>query len=157
MNGDPLGVMYSSSSIDPTNYNRSHSTNAYLPLAGSKLTIMTETMVAKVNLKNSYGYCATGVTLTNGTVINANQEVVISAGSFLSPRLLEMCGVGNKTILAGAGIKQLIDLPGVGENFQDHIHIQKSYQVKENYTSFDILRFNATYASEQLQLWLDGK
>jgi choline dehydrogenase-like flavoprotein len=95
--------------------------------------------------------------LANGTVINATQEVILSAGSFLSPGLLEMSGIGNKTILAAAGIKQLIDLPGVGENLQDHIRIQTSYQVKENYTSFDILRYNTTYATEQLQLWIDGK
>jgi choline dehydrogenase-like flavoprotein len=158
MDGNPLGVMYSSSSIDPTHYNRSYSANAYLPLAGPKLTIMTDTTVAKINLKGgNQGYYATGVTLTNGTVINANQEVILSAGSFLSPGLLELSGIGNKTILAGAGIKQIIDLPGVGENLQDHIRIQTSYQVKENFTSFDILRHNATYAAEQLQLWFDGK
>jgi choline dehydrogenase-like flavoprotein len=150
--------MYSSSSIDPTHYNRSYSAKAYLPLAGPKLTIMTDTTVAKVNLKQDRrGYYATGVTLTNGTVINATQEVILSAGSFLSPGLLEMSGIGNKTILAAAGIEQIIDLPGVGENLQDHIRIQTSYQVKENYTSFDILRYNTTYATEQLQLWFEGK
>jgi len=150
--------MYSSSSIDPVHYNRSYSANAYLPLAGPRLTIMTDTTVAKINLKRgNREYYATGVTLMNGNVITASQEVILSAGSFQSPGLLELSGIGNKSILAGAGIKQLIDLPGVGENLQDHIRIQTSYQVKENFTSFDILRYNATYAAEQLQLWFDGK
>ncbi|PMD45980.1 GMC oxidoreductase [Hyaloscypha variabilis F] len=158
MSGNPLGVMYSSSSIDPTHYNRSYSANAYLPLAGPRLTVMTDTTVLKVNLKQDHhGYYATGVTLANGTVINATQEVILSAGSFQSPGLLELSGIGNKTVLAAAGIEQLIELPGVGENLQDHIRIQTSYQVKENYTSFDILRYNTTYATEQLQLWFEGK
>jgi choline dehydrogenase-like flavoprotein len=157
MGGNPLGVMYSPSSIDPTHYNRSYSANAYIPLAGRNLAIMVGTTVAKINLKqDSHGYDANGVTLTNGIAINANREVILSAGSFLSPGLLEMSGIGNKTILAAANIKQLIDLPGVGENLQDHFRIQTSYQVKPNFTSFDILRYNTTYATEQLQLWIDG-
>jgi choline dehydrogenase-like flavoprotein len=158
MDGDNLGVMYASSSIDPTHYNRSYSANAYLPLAGSKVTIMTETQVAKANLEDFNGcFRATGVTLTDGTVITANREVIISSGSFQSPGLLELSGVGNSSILQAAGIEQLIDLPGVGENLQDHIRIQSSYQLNESFTSFDILRYNSSYAASQLQLWLDGE
>jgi choline dehydrogenase-like flavoprotein len=158
MGGNTLGVSYSPSSIDPTHYNRSYSANAYLPLAGPKLTVLTDTRVAKINLKSgSGGYVATGVTLTDGTVITASQEVILSAGSFQSPGLLEISGIGEQSVLQGAGIKQIIDLPGVGENLQDHIRIQSSYQLKDNFTSFDIFRYNATYAAEQLQLWMDGK
>jgi choline dehydrogenase-like flavoprotein len=92
---------------------------------------MTGTTVAKINLKGgNHGYYATGVTLTNGTIINTNQEVILSAGSFLSPGVLKVSGMGNKSILTGAGIKQLINYPGVGENLQDHI--RKSYPAKDD-------------------------
>lgn len=158
LSGNPLGVMYSAGSIDPTHYNRSYSANAYLPLAGPLLTVMTDTKVAKVNLdKSSYGCQATGVTLVDGTIISAKQEIILSAGTFQSPNLLEMSGIGQKNILAAASIKQLVDLPGVGENLQDHIRIQTSYQLKENYTSFDKLRYNLTFSNEQLELWNEGK
>ncbi len=102
-------------------------------------------------------YRATGVTLANGTFISASQEVILSAGSFGSPALLELSGIGNKTVLGSAGILQLIDLPTVGENLQDHIRVQSSYQLRDNYTSVDTFRYNETYAAEQLQLWFDGE
>jgi choline dehydrogenase-like flavoprotein len=88
--------------IDPTHYNKSYGANAYLPLASPKLIIMTDTTVAKINLKGSYGYYATGVTLTNGTIINTNQEVILPAGSFLSPSLLEISGIGYTSISCGS-------------------------------------------------------
>ncbi|CZR51574.1 related to alcohol oxidase [Phialocephala subalpina] len=158
MGGNILGVSYSSSSIDPTHYNRSYSANGYLPLAGSNLVVLTAETVIKVNMTKVRGtYRATGVTLANGTFIPASQEVILSAGSFGSPGLLELSGIGNKTVLGSAGIMQLIDLPSVGENLQDHIRIQTSYQLKDNYTGVDHFRWNATYAAQQLQLWVDGK
>lgn len=51
LQGDPIGVMFQPSSINPTNYARSYSASAYLPRAGPNLEIMTDTLVAKVNLK----------------------------------------------------------------------------------------------------------
>ncbi|KAH8600666.1 choline dehydrogenase [Bisporella sp. PMI_857] len=156
--GNSIGVSYQTNSIDPTHYNRSYSANSYLPLAGRNLEVLTETEVAKVIIERfKKGWKATGVTLLDGTVISARKEVIISAGSLVSPVLLERSGIGRKPILDAAGIKQLIDLPGVGENLQDHIRITTSYQLKDNYTSIDKLNYNATFAAEQLQLWIDGK
>ncbi|CZS96463.1 related to alcohol oxidase [Rhynchosporium agropyri] len=158
MDGNPLGVSYSSSSIDPRHWNRSYSANGYLPLAGPKHTVLTNTRVARINLKKfKQMYTATGVTLTDGSVITAKREVILSAGSFQSPGLLEVSGIGKKSVLDAAGITQLINLPSVGENLQDHIRIQSSYQLKDNFTSIDVFRYNTTVAAEQLQLWIEGK
>ncbi|KAK2027950.1 GMC oxidoreductase [Colletotrichum zoysiae] len=161
LGGNPLGVMYQPSSIDPTHYNRSYSANAYVPIAGSNLVILADTTVAKINLEKASGNStlkrASGVTLHDGTVIQARKEVILSAGSVQSPGLLELSGIGQASVLKASGIKQVIDLPGVGENLQDHLRIQSSYQLKPNYTSFDILRSNATVAAEQLALWNAGK
>ncbi|KAK1956074.1 GMC oxidoreductase [Colletotrichum sublineola] len=161
LGGNPLGVMYQPSSIDPTHYNRSYSANAYVPIAGPNLVIRPDTTVAKVNLEKAAGNStlqrASGVTLQDGTVIRALKEVILSAGSVQSPGLLELSGIGQASVLQAAGIKQVIDLPGVGENLQDHLRIQSSYQLKPNYTSFDILRSNATFAAEQLALWNAGE
>jgi len=60
-------------------------------------------------------------------------------------------------MIQDAGIAQLLELPGVGENLQDHIRIQSTYQLKDNYISIDVLKYNTTYSSEQLQLWIDGE
>jgi choline dehydrogenase-like flavoprotein len=152
--GTPIGVSYQPSSIDPAIYNRSYSANAYLPIAGSNLKVMTSTKVVKINLmKVGTSQRATGVTLENGTVIAASREVIISAGTFLSPGLLELSGIGQTAVLTAAGVTPVINLPGVGEGLQDHTRVQSSYQLKDNYTSFDKIRSNATYAAQQLDLW----
>ncbi|KAK2758084.1 choline dehydrogenase [Colletotrichum kahawae] len=158
LGGNPLGVMYQPSSIDATHYNRSYSANAYVPIAGSNLDILSDTTVVKVNLELvGDEQQATGVTLQDGTVIAANREIILSAGSIQSPGLLELSGIGQASVLKSSGIAQVIDLPGVGENLQDHLRIQSSYQLKPEYTSFDILRSNTTYAAEQLALWNAGE
>ncbi|KAF4918553.1 Dehydrogenase citC [Colletotrichum viniferum] len=158
LGGNPLGVMYQPSSIDATHYNRSYSANAYVPIAGSNLEILSDTTVVKVNFEQvGDEQQATGVTLQDGTVIAANKEVILSAGSIQSPSLLELSGIGQASVLNSSGIAQVIDLPGVGENLQDHLRIQSSYQLKPEYTSFDILRSNSTYAAEQLALWNAGE
>ena len=159
LGGDPLGVMYQPGNIDPAPWNRSYAATGYLPLAGSNMEVMTNTRVAKVNLQ-AFGnglQKATGVTLQDGTVISAREEVIISAGSFQSPGLLELSGIGSASVLSAAGIPQIVDLPTVGENLQDHIRIQTSFQVKDNYTSFNELTHNATFRDEQMALRLAGE
>jgi choline dehydrogenase-like flavoprotein len=119
---------------------------------------MTNTEVAKVNLEKRNGkFMATGVTLISGDVITAKKEVIVSGGTIKSPQILELSGVGAADVLKTAGVKQLINLPGVGENLQDHPRIQASYQLKDNFTSFDKLKIDPTYAAQQLALWQAGK
>lgn len=158
LGGDPIGVMWQPSNVDASNYHRSYSANSYLPIAGHNLIVLTNTRVSKVNLKK-FGkkQRATGVTLSDGTVLHASSEVIISAGTIQSPGLLELSGIGQKSVLKAAGVKQKINLPGVGENLHDHVRIQTSYQLKPEYTSLDIFKYNATYAAEQLQLWKDNQ
>lgn len=158
LGGNPLGVMFQPSSVDPGPWNRSHSATAYLPIAGANLRVMPETTVQKVNIEaKGSSHAATGVTLTDGTVISASAEVILSAGSIQSPGLLEKSGVGSSSVLSAAGITQLVDSPGVGENLQDHMRIMNSFKLKDGYTSFDNIAANETYADEQMDLWLAGE
>jgi choline dehydrogenase len=53
--------------------------------------------------------------------ISADREVILSAGSIGSSHLLQLSGIGEKEALEGVGIECLHDLPGVGENLQDHL------------------------------------
>ncbi|KAM7222977.1 choline dehydrogenase [Rhypophila decipiens] len=158
LGGNPLGVMYQPNNIDPVPWNRSYSANSYLPIASSNLETLTNTRVIKINLqKKGRSVVATGVTIQGGTIIAAREEVILSAGSIQSPGLLELSGIGQSSVLSAAGINQVIDLRGVGENLQDHIRIQTSFQLKDNYTSFDKIRINATFRQEQLALRAAGK
>ncbi|KAI4643286.1 uncharacterized protein J4E79_011226 [Alternaria viburni] len=147
LNGRPIGVSTQPSNVSP-NYTRSYAPE-YLKLAKDNLVLKLDTRVAKINFK---GKTAVGVTLEDGTTITARKEVIISAGSFQTPGLLEHSGVGNSTLLKKLGIPVVKHLPSVGENLQDHIRIQISYQLKPEYPSFDVLK-NATRAAAELALY----
>ncbi|KNG50906.1 gmc oxidoreductase [Stemphylium lycopersici] len=151
LNGHPLGVSTQPSNINP-NYTRSYAPE-YLKLAGENLHLMLETRVAKINFE---GTTASGVTLEDGTAITARREVILSAGSFQTPGLLELSGIGNATLLQKLGIPVVKHLPFVGENLQDHIRTQLSFQLKPEYTSFDLLK-NTTRAAAELALYNAGQ
>lgn len=50
----------------------------------------------------------------------ARKEVIIATGTIYTPQLLQASGIGPSSVLENAGIDVLVDLPGVGANFQDH-------------------------------------
>ena len=69
------------------------------------------------------GQCAVGVSYTEGGrkhIVRANKEVILCAGAFHSPQLLMVSGVGPAEQLKKLGISVVHDLPGVGQNLQDH-------------------------------------
>jgi alcohol oxidase len=53
----------------------------------------------------------------NPIIVKASRLVVISAGAFGSPTILERSGIGSKEVLNTNGISQIVDLPGVGEHY----------------------------------------
>lgn len=155
LNGDSLGTMYQPATHRLSNHTRSYSVD-YLPTAGRNLVILHNTTVSKVQLSQN-GSTVTGVVLSCGQKIEAKKEVILSAGSLLSPKILELSGIGRKDILSEAGIEQKIELDGVGENLQDHLRIQTTYELQPNITGLDILRYNQTRAAIELDLWRQGQ
>ncbi|MCP1246308.1 choline dehydrogenase [Acetobacter cerevisiae] len=67
----------------------------------------------------------------NGMVrtVHARAEVILSAGAIGTPAILQRSGVGPGERLQGLGIEVVRDLPGVGENLQDHLQIRSAYRV----------------------------
>lgn len=98
----------------------------------SNLHVLTETKVIRVVFdenKNARGVevtpnpdfqLETAVTKQPKQVIKARKLVVVSCGANGSPSVLERSGIGGKEILEKAGVALVSDLPGVGENWQDH-------------------------------------
>ncbi|MDZ4131284.1 MAG: GMC oxidoreductase, partial [Hydrogenophaga sp.] len=82
------------------------------------LKVMTETRVARVLFE---GTRAVGVALESGVSIKARAEVILCAGAVETPRLLQLSGVGDAEHLKSFGIPVVSDLPGVGQNYQDHL------------------------------------
>ncbi|MFI5014401.1 MAG: GMC family oxidoreductase [Hyphomicrobiales bacterium] len=75
---------------------------------------------------------ATGVIFSRGGMRHlaaASGEVVLSAGAVVSPKLLELSGIGAGARLRELGIPLVHDLPGVGENLQDHLQLRPVYKV----------------------------
>src|ERR1700752_2770338 len=90
-------------------------------LGRPNLTLLLNTQVVKLNFK---GTRSVGVkVMTEGTVkdIAADKEVILAAGTINSPKLLMLSGVGEAKALRSFGIDVVEDLPGVGENLQDHV------------------------------------
>jgi len=74
----------------------------------------------------------------NKITINANKEIILSAGAFGSPQVLLRSGIGSKYELDSLGIKTNIDLPGVGKNLQDHIDFVRTFR----YSSLEAIGFS---------------
>ena len=59
---------------------------------------------------------------TEARTVRGTRLVVLSAGSFGTPGILERSGIGAKDVLDDVKVKQRVDLPGVGENYQGLVH-----------------------------------
>ena len=94
----------------------------------SNVTILAEAYVQKINFE---GDRATGVTYyQNGEskTVQANQEVILSAGAVGTPHLLMLSGIGPAKHLQEIGIDVVHDLPGVGQNLNDHPDFVVQYE-----------------------------
>jgi choline dehydrogenase len=102
---------------------RCSAANAYLrpAMRRSNLAVRTHALVTRVLFESRR---AVGVRYERGgqeVVVRARREVIISAGPINSPQLLKLSGVGPEAELTALGIPVVHDLPGVGENLQDHL------------------------------------
>jgi choline dehydrogenase len=121
---------------------RSSSAAEYLRPARNRpnLTVVTDAPATRVLTE---GRRATGVEFRRGgkdVKALARREVVLAAGPLVSPRLLELSGIGNSAILQKHGIGVVHHLPGVGENLRDHPSARISFECAQPITINDVLR-----------------
>jgi choline dehydrogenase-like flavoprotein len=148
-NGSCVGVFQNPASIDPRTKTRSYARTAYYGPDVSKrqnLVVLTETTVKKIALDTTSAgkIAASGVEIVTKDglekTIYARIEVILAAGTFHTPQLLELSGIGDKALLEQHGITSVLDNPGVGENVQDHPIVCQSFEVNDNTPSGDVLR-----------------
>lgn len=87
------------------------------------------------------GKRAVGVRYRQGgvdKVAKAKGEVLLSAGAIQSPQLLQLSGIGPAALLKNLGIPVVHDLPGVGENLQDHLQIRMIFEMNQRTTNDDL-------------------
>ena len=101
----------------------------------TNLTVWTESQVERLIFdQQSEGLprCSGAIIRRGGdaVTVRADKEVILSAGAIGSPQLLQLSGIGPAALLKEHGIDVTVDLPGVGENLQDHLQIRAVYKVK---------------------------
>ena len=96
------------------------------------LTVITGALVTRLLFE---GTRAVGVEYLHEGMLNqarVNSEVILSAGAFDSPKLLMLSGIGDAASLQALGIPVVVDLPGVGQNLQDHLLVPVVYQATQD-------------------------
>ncbi|KAI4119500.1 MAG: hypothetical protein LQ338_007265 [Usnochroma carphineum] len=140
---------------------RSYAGNTYYALSKDRpnLKVLTNALVTKINFhptKDEDGnLVATGLSFSSDgksfTAI-ASREVLISAGTFQSPQLLELSGIGSPSILSRHNIPVLYANPAVGENLQDHVLVPLGFVAAPGEPTQESFR-NLTLLQEALELY----
>ncbi|PWY78196.1 putative GMC oxidoreductase [Aspergillus heteromorphus CBS 117.55] len=130
--GRLLGTQYCSSTLT-TKARRSSADSLIAVLAGtgkSTLTVCVQTMAKRIIFDESKS--AVGVLAESKDAeftVSAKKEIIIATGSFHSPQLLMVSGIGPAETLEKHDIAVLVDLPGVGQDMWDHPFFGLSYPV----------------------------
>ncbi|KAI0487273.1 GMC oxidoreductase [Xylaria cf. heliscus] len=132
------GVYWFPTFMDPEKVERSYARTGHFDLINrTNFEVITDSKVTKILLDDG---TATGVSFEQKTensttivTVKAKKEVIIAAGAIHSPQLLQQSGIGPRALLESAGIETLVDLPGVGQNFQDHPMVFTNF-VLQNFT-----------------------
>ena len=149
--GDPkdglaIGAYTTLLSIDAKNASRSYAGNAYYKPNAAKpnLSVLTGAFATKVVFATSKTpLIATGVKFTvsgESYTVSAQREVIVCAGTFQSPHLLELSGIGNEALLKSKGVDVHYDNENVGENLQDHILLPLAFEAAPGEATFESLR-----------------
>lgn len=174
--GDPFsgkvsGGFVNASSIDPESKERSYAASAYYAPAKDRMNlhVIADALVEKIILEHiddstvdhdDGRYSASIVQYVNEGKVKmakANKEVILCAGAIQSPQILELSGIGDRTLLESHGIKALVDNPNVGENLQDHPFTGISYEVKDGIATADILHRDPKAAQAAMEKYMSKK
>ncbi|KAF8817256.1 alcohol oxidase [Phlegmacium glaucopus] len=167
LSGNPSGTHVTLNTIDPKTITRSYAATAFYGSITERknLSVLPGAYVQKLDFNTP---SAPGADLTARAVqfsykdsiheIRATREIVLSAGALKSPHILELSGIGNPQILDKIGIPLKIDLPGVGENLQEHVHAAISFELRADTPddTWDLLR-DPNAAAEHIELYKQGK
>ena len=132
--GNNFGVSYFK--VNQNSGFRWNTVKAFIkPIKNRKnLHVISQCEVNKLILENNK---IKGVEVTrNGKIedIFVHKEIILSAGSIGSPKILELSGIGNPNLLSDLGIETKVKSPNVGENLQDHLQLRVIYQLENAQT-----------------------
>jgi len=126
-NGEAYGASWYPNTMNPKTGERSHARNSYYDPVSSRsnLNVWLETVANEIVFDSGKKLKARGVTVTDKLTntqktVYAKKELVLAAGTVNTVKLLQVSGIGPKSVLQAAGIKVKLEHDGVGANFQDH-------------------------------------
>ncbi|KAI9698257.1 MAG: hypothetical protein M1820_007527 [Bogoriella megaspora] len=160
--GVATGVFWTQSSLDPKSETRSSSRTAYYDNITTRpnLNLITGHQARTITISNR---TATAVTIINRmdnstSSLRASKEVVMAAGSIHTPQILQLSGIGPKSVLEAASVDVLLDLPAVGANFQDHPVAYLDFNLtRETFPNPNTLSENVTFNASAYQRYLADK
>ena len=120
----------------------------------NNLKVKHKTDVSKIIFKDKK---AIGVEIKNNNkteVYYCNKEIILSAGSINSPKILQLSGVGDPKLLKQNNIEVIHELPGVGQNLQDHLEIYIQHKSKTKDTLYNLSTNYFTQAIEGIKWFL---
>lgn len=135
---EPYGAfMYQ---VTQKNGERCSAAKAYLTpnLGRPNLTVITGALTRCVSLDGRKAVGALATVDGREVALTARREVILSAGAFGSPQVLQLSGIGPGDLLHSAGVKPVHELPGVGENLQDHIDYVFTYRTGTDTDTFGL-------------------
>jgi choline dehydrogenase len=103
------------------------------------LTVVPHALASRILLS---GHRAAGVEYRQGGTTHtahATGEVILAAGAFNSPQLMQLSGLGPAALLKPLGIDVVADMPGVGADLQDHLQVRMQYRCTEPITMNDVI------------------
>ncbi|KAL4914876.1 hypothetical protein BDW62DRAFT_204240 [Aspergillus aurantiobrunneus] len=158
--GDAIGGFWSPHSQDPDTITRSDARRACWDTASKRpgLHLVTGQRATRlISKKTAHGPKITAVELASSpcaprTTVNVRKEAILAAGAIHTPQILQLSGIGDPAILASLNISTVANVPGVGRNFQDHLHVPVVFSFDFPLTSAN-LTTNTTFAAESLALY----
>lgn len=162
--GNSIGGYSNEATVDPETKTRSYAGTAYGTPARERpnVKILTGAKTQKILFtKGEKAVIAAGVQVQidgKTETLSAKKEIILAAGVFNTPKLLELSGIGSKSILEQHSIPVIVDLPGVGENLQDHLMTGVSYEVVDGIVTGDpLLRQEPKALEEAQKLYFEHK
>ena len=107
---------------------------AYLhPIMGERrnLTVLTRTVATKIHFDGKQAIGVACLHEGEAKFIAAGREVIVSAGAFGSPQLLQLSGVGRSDDISPHNIELVYESPGVGQNLQDHLDFVQAWKTRD--------------------------
>ncbi|TKA30173.1 hypothetical protein B0A50_02892 [Salinomyces thailandicus] len=138
LDGQAIGGHTSTCHITGDRHERSHAGVAYLDpvLDRTNMTVVTNALVHNLAIdKDGSEPIFRGVVYSQDGFlqeVRARREVILAAGTFNTPQILELSGIGDPSVLAQHGIDIVHANPAVGENLQDHIRPGISFELKDD-------------------------